>query len=66
MNVLKNVSSRVDIILHLDRISFVMCGCAMWMQMCKRKLGTHIRGKKKREELAGALRRMQAASKQTD
>jgi hypothetical protein len=31
--------------------------------MCKRKLGTHIRGKKKREELATALRRMQAASK---
>jgi Ribosomal protein L36e len=34
--------------------------------MCKRKLGTHLRGKKKREELAGVLRKMQAASKQQD
>ena len=33
------------------------------VQMCKRKLGTHIRGKKKREELAGVLRKMQAAAK---
>lgn len=36
------------------------------MQMCKRKLGTHIRGKKKREELAGVLRKMQASSKTQD
>lgn len=33
------------------------------MQMCKRKLGTHLRGKKKREEMGSVLRKMQAASK---
>lgn len=31
--------------------------------MCKRKLGTHMRGKKKREEMASVLRKMQAAGK---
>jgi Ribosomal protein L36e len=36
------------------------------LQMCKRKLGTHIRGKKKREELSGVLRKMQAAAKAHD
>eukprot|EP00892_Ulva_mutabilis_P000303 jgi/Ulvmu1/10273/UM060_0075.1 len=33
------------------------------LKMCKRKLGTHMRGKKKREEMAGVLRKMQAAGK---
>jgi large subunit ribosomal protein L36e len=35
------------------------------LQMCKRKLGTHVRGKKKREEMSTVLRKMQAASKQS-
>eukprot|EP00877_Chromochloris_zofingiensis_P002667 jgi/Chrzof1/12400/Cz06g33040.t1 len=29
------------------------------LKVAKRKLGTHLRGKRKREELAGVLRRMQ-------
>jgi hypothetical protein len=36
------------------------------MQMCKRKLGTHLRGKKKREEMAAVLRKMQAAHKSAE
>jgi large subunit ribosomal protein L36e len=37
-----------------------------FMQMCKRKLGTHLRGKKKREEMASVLRKMQAAHKSAE
>ena len=33
------------------------------LKVAKKKLGTHLRGKKKREEMAGVLRKMQSKGK---
>jgi large subunit ribosomal protein L36e len=33
------------------------------LKVAKAKLGTHLRGKKKREEMAGVLRKMQSKGK---